>query len=43
VHQVNQQADEAAQTLRISMDTKATVKVGDYDRGGKKSGADLRQ
>jgi hypothetical protein len=40
VHQVNQQADEAEQTLRISIDAKATVKVGDYDRGGKKSGAD---
>jgi Rhodopirellula transposase DDE domain len=37
VHQVNQQADEDEQTLRISIDTKATVKIGDYDRGGKKS------
>ncbi len=40
VHQVNQQADEDEQTLRISIDTKATVKVGDYDRGGKKSSED---
>ena len=43
VHHVNQQADEDEQTLRISIDAKATVKVGDYDRGGKKSGADARQ
>jgi hypothetical protein len=40
VYHVNQQADEDEQTLRISIDTKATLKVGDYDRGGKKSGAD---
>lgn len=41
VHQINQQADEAEHTLRVSIDTKATVKIGEYDRGGKKSSADL--
>lgn len=40
VHQVNQQADEDEQTLRISIDATATVKIGEYDRGGKKSSAD---
>ena len=38
VNQINQQADRDQNTLRISIDAKATVKVGDYDRGGKKSG-----
>ena len=38
VHQINQQADDDDSTLRISIDAKATVKVGDYDRGVKKSG-----
>ena len=38
VNQINQQADRDRNTLRISIDAKATVKVGDYDRGGKKSG-----
>jgi hypothetical protein len=37
VHQVNQEADKEETSLRISIDAKATVKVGDYDRGGKKS------
>jgi transposase len=32
---VNQAADAAADTLRISMDAKATVKVGPFSRGGK--------
>jgi hypothetical protein len=41
VHQVNQKADEEETSLRISIDAKATVKVGDYDRGGKKSGNDI--
>jgi ABC-type multidrug transport system fused ATPase/permease subunit len=40
VHQVNQHADEDEQTLRISIDAKATVKIGDYDRGGKNPSAD---
>lgn len=38
VNRVNQAADADAHTLRISIDAKATVKVGDYVRGGKKSG-----
>lgn len=38
VNRINQAADADAHTLRISMDAKATVKVGDYDRGGKKPG-----
>ena len=41
VHQINQQADDDDTTLRISIDAKATVKVGNYDRGGKKSGHDI--
>lgn len=36
VNQVNQAADEDEHTLRISIDAKATVKVGDFDRGGKR-------
>ena len=38
VNQINQQADEDETTLRISIDAKTAVKVGDYDRGVKKSG-----
>jgi hypothetical protein len=34
VHAVNQAADQAAGVLRISLDTKATVKVGPFSRGG---------
>jgi len=34
IHQVNQQADADEQTLRISMDAKVAVKVGEFDRGG---------
>lgn len=34
VHQVNQTADQDAGVLRISLDTKATVKVGPFSRGG---------
>lgn len=33
--QVNEEADADVQTLRISMDAKATVKVGPFARGGK--------
>jgi hypothetical protein len=32
---LNKEADEASDTLRISMDAKATVKVGPFARGGK--------
>jgi hypothetical protein len=35
VNQVNQAADTADDVLRISMDAKATVKVGPFARGGK--------
>ena len=38
VNHINQQADCDQNTLRISIDAKATVKIGDYDRGVKKSG-----
>lgn len=38
VSQINQEADKDERTLRISIDTKATVKVGDFDRGGKNAG-----
>jgi hypothetical protein len=34
VHAVNQAADQAAGVVRISLDTKATVKVGPFSRGG---------
>jgi len=40
VNDVNQAADADEHTLRLSIDAKATVKIGDYDRGGKKSEAD---
>jgi hypothetical protein len=33
---VNAAAETDAQVVRISMDAKATVKVGDFSRGGKK-------
>jgi len=32
---LNEEADEASQVLRISMNAKATVKVGPFARGGK--------
>jgi len=35
VKQVNEEADADEQTLRISMDTKATVKIGPFARSGK--------
>ena len=35
VNRVNQAADADEHTLRLSIDAKATVKVGDFDRGGK--------
>ncbi len=34
VHQVNQAADQAEGILRISLDTKATVSIGPFSRGG---------
>ena len=38
VRRVNALADAEPNTLRISMDTKATVHVGDYSRGGRSRG-----
>jgi len=34
MHQVNQQADAEPQTLRISIDAKVAIKLGEFDRGG---------
>lgn len=33
--QINEEVDADEQTLRVSMDAKATVKVGPFARGGK--------
>jgi hypothetical protein len=38
VHKINREADEDPQTLRISLDTKAKVTIGDSSRGGKARG-----
>jgi transposase len=35
VKQINEQADADPETLRISMDTKATIKIGPFSRKGK--------
>ncbi|HEY9883729.1 MAG TPA: hypothetical protein V6C98_08985 [Thermosynechococcaceae cyanobacterium] len=35
IHQVNQQADADPHSLRISMDAKVALSVGEFDRGGK--------
>jgi len=35
VHAINQEADTDPHSLRISIDAKVSVKVGEYDRGGK--------
>jgi len=35
---INQEADANPYTLRISIDAKATVKLGPFDRGGKTRG-----
>ncbi len=35
LHQVNQEADDQDGVLRLSLDTKARVKVGPFSRGGK--------
>jgi len=34
VHRINKEADNNPKKLRISLDTKAVVKIGDYSRGG---------
>jgi hypothetical protein len=33
---INKEADHCSKTLRISIDTKAKVNLGDFSRGGKK-------
>ena len=38
VNQVNHAADKDPTSLRISIDAKTAVKVGEYDRGGEKHG-----
>ena len=40
VRRVNALADADEHTLRISIDTKATVHVGDYSRGGRSRGVE---
>lgn len=35
LRQINQEADQAVDSLRISMDSKTTVKIGPFARGGK--------
>lgn len=35
VNRINEQADDEPTTLRISIDAKVAVKVGEFDRGGK--------
>lgn len=40
VRQINLAADADPNTLRVSMDTKATVNLGEYSRGGKSRGLD---
>jgi hypothetical protein len=40
VHQENAAADARADALRISIDTKAKVKVGEFSRGGEARGAE---
>ena len=38
VWEMNALADADTQTLRISMDTKATIKIGEYSRQGRSRG-----
>lgn len=35
VHRINEQANKSDDCLRISLDTKASVKIGNFSRGGK--------
>lgn len=35
VQQINTEADNHLHTLRISVDAKVAVKIGEFDRGGK--------
>ncbi len=43
VHRENQASDEREDSLRISIDTKAKLDVGDYSRGGTSRGAQATQ
>lgn len=43
VHEINKLADEDPETLRISMDSKAKVSIGDFSRGGKSRGQEAKQ
>ncbi len=38
VHEENQKSDEREDSLRISIDTKAKVELGDFSRGGQLRG-----
>jgi hypothetical protein len=39
IHAVNAEADLCPETIRISVDTKATVNIGEYSRNGKSRGS----
>ena len=43
VHRENQASDEREDSLRISIDTKAKLDVGDFSRGGKSRGEEATQ
>ena len=43
VYEINRLADEDPETLRISMDSKAKVSIGDFSRGGKSRGQEAKQ
>ena len=43
VHKINKLADEDPETLRISVDSKAKVPIGDFSRGGKSRGQEAKQ
>ena len=43
VHQANKASDEDPESLRISIDTKAKVKIGDFSRGGKSRGKEAEK
>ena len=43
VHEINKLADEDPETLRISMDSKAKVSIGNFSRGGRSRGQEAKQ
>jgi len=43
VHEINKLADEDPETLRISIDSKAKVAIGDFSRGGKSRGQEAKR